>query len=250
MMIHRMLAGSLIAAPILMSAAETARLSIPSAASEAAKLALIAANRGTWEIFGWLTLALTLAWTGATLGLVEALRAARHRTAGIGGAIMVTGTVAFAMHQMQYVEVNAILSSSPDYIHVADQHGINGTAMEDATVVIQLIGLWLGPIILTAALARADLLAWWQFACVPTWVVLFAFTGSISPLFAATHLLLLPPFVATAKLLLSRRNARGGPANQNGHEYPSSTLPQTSANTAFSVRLQPVPAFERHVQNR
>jgi hypothetical protein len=203
MLINRMLVACLAAAPILMTAAEAIRLSIPSGGSVAAKLAIIAANRGAWEIFAWLTLALALAWTGAAIGLVDALRNLRPRTAGIGGAVMMTGAVAFAMHQMQYVEVNAVLSSSPDYIRVVDQVGIDGTSMEDATVVLQLVGLWLGPIVLVAALARADRVAWWKFACVPVWVVLFVFTGSISPLFAAVHLLLLPPFLATARLVLS-----------------------------------------------
>jgi len=203
MLIHRMLTAGLIAAPLLMTAAEAVRLSIPSAESDAAKLAVIAAHRGTWEVFAWLTLAQALAWTVAAIGLVEALRDRRPRTAALGGAVTLTGAVAFAMHQMQYVEVNAVLSSSPDYIKVVDQVGISGTAMEDATVVIQLVGLWLGPIILAAALARADLLAWWKFACVPTWVVLFVFTGSISVVFAAVHLLLLPPFLAAAQLLVT-----------------------------------------------
>jgi hypothetical protein len=74
--------------------------------------------------------------------------------------------------------------------------------MEDATVAIQLVGMWLGPIILAAALAQAGRLAWWKFACVPTWVVLFAFAGSIAAAFAAVHLLLLPPFLGIARTLL------------------------------------------------
>ena len=201
MLIDRMLAVCLIAAPVVMTAAEAVRLSIPSAESDAAKLAVIAAQRGTWEVFAWLTLALALAWTGAAIGLTQAVREHRPCAAALGGVVMLTGAVAFAMHQMQYVEVNAVLSSSPDYHRVADQVGISGTSMEDATVVIQLVGLWLGPIVLAAALARADLLAWWKFACVPTWVVLFVFTGSISVVFAAVHLLLLPPFLAAAQLL-------------------------------------------------
>ncbi len=70
--------------------------------------------------------------------------------------------------------------------------------MEDATVVLQLLGIWIGPVVLTAAMARAGLLSWWRFACVPVWVVLFVFVGSISPVFALIHLILLPPFLAVA----------------------------------------------------
>jgi hypothetical protein len=202
MMIRRLLAGCLAAAPVLLCAAEAARLSIPKASGEAAKLAAIAAERGTWEAFAWLTLALVMAWLGAALGLVEALRAQNPRAAWIGGVVAVTGAVAFAMHQMQYVEINAILASSPAYIKAAQEHGVTGTAMEDATVVIQLLGLWLGPIILVAALARAGIVAWWQFACVPIWVVLFIFTGSSSPVFTAIHLVLLPPFLTVAHSLI------------------------------------------------
>lgn len=116
------------------------------------------------------------------------------------------GAVAFAMHQMQYVEINAVLSSSPAYVQAASEVGVNGTRMEDATVVIQLVGMWLGPIILTATLAHAGRLAWWKFACVPTWMVLFAFAGSISPAFAAVHLLLLPPFLTIARSFLQSPN--------------------------------------------
>ena len=205
MMIRRLLAGCLVAAPVLICAAEAARLSIPEASGEAGKLAAKAAERGTWEVFAWLTLALVMAWLGAALGLVEALRALNPRAAWIGGVVAVTGAVAFAMHQMQYVEINAVLSSSPDYIKAAEEHGVNGTAMEDATILIQLVGLWLGPIILVAALARAGTMAWWKFACVPIWVVLFIFTGSISPVFAAIHLILLPPFLAVAHSLVQTR---------------------------------------------
>ena len=205
MMIRRLLAGCLIAAPALLCAAEAVRLSIPQASGEAGKLAAIAAERETWEAFAWLTLALVLAWLGAVLGLVEALRALDPRAAWIGGVIAVTGAVAFAMHQMQYVEINAVLSSSPDYIRAAEERGVDGTAMEDASVLIQLVGLWLGPIILVAALARAGTVPWWTFACVPIWVVLFVFTGSIWPVFAAIHLILLPPFLAVANSLLQTR---------------------------------------------
>ena len=209
MWIRRLLAGCLLMAPLLMTAAEAARLTIPGAEDEATKLGLIAAHRGTWELFAWLTLGLVLAWHGATLGLVEALRGLRPRTAAIGGAVAVAGAVAFAMHQMQYVEINAVLSSSPGYVQAVDKVGVNGTRMEDATVVIQLVGIWLGPIILAAALAQAGRLAWWKFACVPTWVVLFAFAGSISPAFAAIHLLLLPPFLGIARTLLQSSNPDG-----------------------------------------
>jgi hypothetical protein len=102
-LIRRLLAGCLLMAPLLMTAAEAARLTVPSAEAEVTKLGLIATNRGTWELFAWLTLALVLAWHGATLGLVEALRGLRPGAAGVGGAVAVAGAVAFAMHQMQYV---------------------------------------------------------------------------------------------------------------------------------------------------
>ncbi len=202
MMIRRLLAACLVAAPVLMCAAEVARLSIPEASGEAGRLAAIAAERGTWETFAWLTLALVMAWLGAALGLVEAVRDLNPRAAWIGGVVAVTGAVAFAMHQMQYVEINAVLSSSPDYIKAAQQQGVEGTTMEDITVLIELVGLWLGPIILVAALARAGTVAWWKFACVAIWVVLFVFTGSISPVFAAVHLVLLPPFLSVAHSLV------------------------------------------------
>jgi hypothetical protein len=202
MPIRRLLAGCLLLAPLLMTAAEAARLTIPGAEDEATKLGLIAAGRDTWELFAWLTLGLVLAWLGATLGLVEALRGLRPRAAAVGGAVAVAGAVAFAMHQMQYAEINAVLSSSPGYVQAAGEVGVHGTRMEDATVVIELVGIWLGPIILTASLAQAGRLAWWTFACIPTWAVLFALAGSVSPAFAALHLLLVPPFLAVARTLL------------------------------------------------
>jgi hypothetical protein len=202
MLIRRTLAACLVAAPALLSGAEVVRMSIRvDSDSTAARLAGIHAERGMWEIFGWLTLALMLAWLGATLGLVEALRASRPTAAWVGGVIAVTGAVAFAMHQGQYVELNAVLASDPTYRDTAQRVGIAGTAMEDATVVLQLLGIWLGPVILTAAMTRAGLLSWWRFSCVPLWVVLFVFVGSISPVFALIHLILLPPFISVAQQL-------------------------------------------------
>ena len=199
MLIRRTLAGCLLAAPALLCGAEFARMSIRvDSDSFAAKLAAIDANRGLWEVFGWLTLALMLTWLGATLGLVEALRASRPVAAWVGGVIGVTGAVAFAMHQGQYVEINAVLARDPGFRDTAERVGITGTRMEDATVVLQLLGIWIGPVVLTAALARAGLLPWWRFACVPMWVVLFVFVGSMSPVFALIHLILLPPFLAVA----------------------------------------------------
>ena len=207
MLIRRTLAGCLLAAPALLCGAEFVRMSIRvDSDSFAAKLAAIDADRGLWEVFGWLTLALMLTWLGATLGLVEALRASRPVAAWVGGVIAVTGAVAFAMHQGQYVEINAVLASDPGFRDTAERVGITGTGMEDATVVLQLLGIWIGPVVLTAAMARAGLLSWWRFACVPVWVVLFVFVGSISPVFALIHLILLPPFLAVA-VQLSRPDA-------------------------------------------
>lgn len=127
------------------------------------------------------------------------------------------GAVAFAMHQMQYVEINAVLSSSQEYRDAADQVGLNGTAMEDATILLQVAGTWLGLIILGAALAQTGRLAWWQFACLPIWVLLFAFAGSIAPALAAVHLLLLPPFLAVAALLL-RSSSKDGSSSRPASE--------------------------------
>ncbi len=208
MLIRRTMAASLVAAPALLCAAEVARMSIRvDSESTAVKLAAIQAARGQWELFGWLTLALMLAWLGASLGLIEALRTTRPVAAWLGGALAVTGAVAFAMHQGQYVEINAVLASDPGYRDTAERVGIQGTAMEDATVVLQLLGIWLGPVVLTAALARAGLLSWWRFACVPVWVTLFLFVGSISPVYALVHLVLLAPFLSVA-VHLSRSATR------------------------------------------
>lgn len=216
MLIRRTLAATLVAAPALLCGAELVRLSLRVESDGlAAKLAGIQAERGAWELFGWLTLALMLTWLGATLGLIEALRTTRPVAAWAGGVIAVTGAVAFAMHQGQYVEINAVLASDPGYRDTAERVGIAGTTMEDATVVLQLLGIWLGPVILTAALARAGLLSWWRFACVPTWVVLFIFVGSISPIFALVHLVLVPPFLAMA-MRLSRSDTTVDEADQVG----------------------------------
>lgn len=220
-MIRRLLAACLALSPVMLSAAEYARMSVESGTdSTAGKLTALAADRGTWEIFGWLTLVLVVTWLGAALGLVEACRDRRPRAAWIGGVIAVTGSVAFAMHQGQYVELNAVLSSDPSYIQTANQLGINGTTMEDTTVLLELIGLWLGPVILGYALARAGRLAWWKFACIPVWVVLFVFTGTSSPAFSAIHLLLLPPFLTTAGSLL-----RSATPIADGPRVPSRPAP-------------------------
>lgn len=202
-MIRKLLAVSLVSAPVLLCAAEFARLTVQAGADgTAATLTAIAEQRGTWEVFGWLTLALLVTWLGAALGLVEAARDLRPRSAWVGGVVAVTGAVTFAMHQAQYVELNAVLASDQRYIQTAVQVGIKGTGMEDATVLLQLLGVWLGPVVLGSALARAGVLAWWQFACIPVWVVLFVFTGSNGPAFSAVHLVLLVPFLIVARSLI------------------------------------------------
>lgn len=212
-MIRKLLAVSLVSAPILLCAAEFARLTVQAnRGGTAGTLSAIAHQRGTWEIFGWLTLALVVTWLGAVLGLVEAARDLRPRAAWIGGVVAVTGAVAFAMHQGQYVELNAVLARDPQYIQTAVRVGINGTRMEDTTVLLQLVGVWLGPVILGSALARAGVMAWWQFACIPVWVVLFVFTGSNAPAFSAVHLLLLPPYLTVARSLLRTPTPANGAA--------------------------------------
>lgn len=214
-MLRKTLAVCLVAAPVLFTAAEFARLSVESDGDSAASaLAAIAEARGTWELFGWLVAATAPVWLAAMLGLVESLRAVRERWAAVTGTVAVVGALAWAMHQASYVELNAVAAHhrAAGDVALSVYDGAGGTGMEDATLIGMAVGLLLGPLLVLLGHARAGLVPWWAFACVPTWLVVTLLAGMMSPMFALANLLLLPPFVAVARHLFAAGERAGNAA--------------------------------------
>lgn len=209
-MIRRMLAASLVAAPILFAATEFTRLLVDAdAETPADTLAAIAQQRSTWELFGWLVAVTAPVWVAAVVGLVASLSMRRPTWAALAGSFAFVGALAWAMHQAGYAELNAVAAHHRDAADLALSvlDGTGGTGLEDATLIMMAVGLLLGPLLLLLGHARAGLVPWWAFACVPTWAVVTALAGSFSPTFALANLLLLPPFTYAARALVSRAAA-------------------------------------------
>lgn len=205
-MIRKTLAASLVAAPILFTATEFTRLLVEADATgePGAALARIQQSRSTWELFGWLVFVTAPVWVAAMVGLVESLRQARERWATVTGIIAVASAVSWAMHQASYVELNAVVAhhyGSASQVALAMYDGVGGTGMEDATLIGMALGLLLGPLLVLLGHARAGLMPWWAFACVPAWMAITLLSGGMSPIFALANLLLLPPFVLVARTL-------------------------------------------------
>ncbi|GII57812.1 hypothetical protein Pth03_62010 [Planotetraspora thailandica] len=223
-MIRKVLAGCLVAAPVLFTATEFTRLLVESrdeSGSPEGTLTAIAEARGVWEIFGWLVVVTAPAWLAAMLGLVEGLRQIRERWAFITGAVAVIGALGWAMHQAAYVELNAIAAHHRPAgdLALSILDGAGGTGMEDATLIVMVVGQLLGPLLVVLGYARAGVVPWWAFACVPAWLIVTMFAGSLSPTLSLANLLLLPPFVMVARLLVSpvhRADQVGSPSAVTG----------------------------------
>jgi hypothetical protein len=204
-MIRRTMAGALVIAPLLFTGTELVRLSVEHGTdSPAAGLSAILDSRASWELFGWLVLVTAPVWLVATLGMIEALRGVRERWATIAGAVGIVGALGWAMHQASYVELNAVAAYQlADHADVAIEMyaGAGGTGMEDATLIAMAAGLMLGCVSLLLGHARAGLIPWWAFACVPAWLVVTAMAGGASPVFALGNLVLVPPFALVARQL-------------------------------------------------
>ncbi|WP_162802956.1 hypothetical protein [Ornithinimicrobium avium] len=203
-MSSRLLAATMIAAPVLFTAQEVTRLTVEHGhATDASMLASIADHRGTWEVFGWLVLLTAPVWVAAMVGLASALRPAAPRWALGAGTVAVLGGVGLAMHHAIYVEDGAIASGLGDPA-AAQQvlSGSGGTRMEDAALVLMIGGMLLGVLLLGVGLARARVIPWWAFACLPAWVVVTAMSDGAGPLLGLGNLVLLAPFALAAVSLL------------------------------------------------
>ncbi len=208
-MSSKLLASAIVAAPVLFTAQEVSRVVVEhDHGTDAALLAAIADQRGTWELFSWLVLATAPVWLLAMVGLVAALRPTSPRWALGAGAVAFLGGVGLAMHHAIYAEEGAIASAVADPATAAEVLvGTHGTRMEDATLVLMLVGTMLGLVLLGIGLARARVIPWWAFACIPAWVVLGATSAGAGPLLALGNLVLLPPFVLAARALVHRGQA-------------------------------------------
>jgi len=204
--IRRILATCLVVAPVLFAATEFPRLLVDAGAETSAEsLAAIAQGRTTWELFGWLVGLTAPVWLAAIIGLAVSLHIRRPTWAALGGSFALLGALAWAMHQTSYAELNAVAAHHRDAgdVAVSVVNGAGGTGLEDATLIGMVVGLLLGPLLILLGHARAGLVPWWAFACVPIWVVVTALASSLSPTFALANLLLLPPFAFAARVLLS-----------------------------------------------
>jgi hypothetical protein len=81
--------------------------------------------------------------------------------------------------------------------------------MEDAALIVMAVGQLLGPLLVILGYTRAGLVPWWAFACVPAWLIVIMFAGTLSPTLALANLLLLSPFVVVARLLISTAHRAG-----------------------------------------
>ncbi len=205
-MIRRILAACLVAAPVLFAATEFTRLLIDAGADTSAdSLAAIAQGRSTWELFAWLVGLTAPVWVAAVVGLAVSLHTRKPTWATLSGSFAFLGSLAWAMHQASYAELNAVAAHHrhAGALAVSVVEGTGGTGLEDATLIGMVVGLLLGPLLILLGHARTGLVPWWAFACVPAWVVVTALASSLSPTFALANLLLVPPFAFAARALLS-----------------------------------------------
>lgn len=176
----RLAAGTLIAGSLCFGTADLVRrlvLSDDAAARPDTMVAAVAAHPGVWLFAGSLALVAPVLMLPGVVALVRSVRSRGRVLAAIGGRLLTAGLLAALAHAVAfYGSVGVYPSSGLDASAVgAYDDATNRYPLLIAVIVVFVLGMALGPILLTIGLRRARRAAVW----VPIAAVVFAVTGVV-----------------------------------------------------------------------
>ena len=218
--LHRgLLTSCLIAAPVLLTVSELARLQVENSRVESddnyrdvlTQLDAVTAHIALWRLAAWLDLAFILTWTGALVAAVIVIHRTRPRIAALTGVTAAISVVGLSMHHAFYYQELADLAGIPDHDATArllDQAGSEPLSV--AALLMFLIGALLTPIILGVGMWRSQSLPWWAAAGLLFWMGSVLIGSEATPA-ALANLALLLPFAALARELTATSPAAKRP---------------------------------------
>jgi hypothetical protein len=175
---HRTVGGlGLVLGSLSFTAADLLRRLVePAAPTAATRTAAIAAHQGTWLVAGLLAAASALLLVaGATV--VTRLAPSRGAVlASVGGYLLGIGALASTGHTMGYFGGWALYSRSGLDASTVQRLDDTADPLGGVFIALFMIGMLLGPVLLTIGLRRAGAVPIW----VPVAAVLFVVSGAVS----------------------------------------------------------------------
>jgi hypothetical protein len=206
-----LLTTCLLAAPVLLTASELARLRVENGRVESedtyrdvlSQLDAVTAHIGLWHLAAWLDLAFILTWTGALVAAVVVIHRTRPWIATLTGVTAALSIVGLSMHHAFYYQALADLAGIPDHVSTARLLAQAGSdPLSVAALLMFLLGALLTPVILGIGMWRARSLPWWAAAGFLLWLGSVLIGSEATPA-ALFNLALLLPFAALAGELTS-----------------------------------------------
>jgi hypothetical protein len=206
-----LLATSLLAAPVLLSASEVIRKYVARGEVESGdavldardKIAQVAAEPGLWQLHSYLTLVGVLAWLGAMIAVTAVVSARRPILGAIGGVLGVGSGLGYAAHIGFYtVPLGTAAGLGGEELDAAATVWAagDGDGFSAAVVLVFIATMVFGQLVIGLGLWRAHVAPWWAAACLPLSVALTLDPGR-SPLWGLPMLLLVVPFAMVARSL-------------------------------------------------
>jgi hypothetical protein len=203
-----LLAATLVAAPLLLSAGEVVRKYVMLGKVDSDdpiihtrdKIMHVAAQPDLWMLHSYLTLLGILAWLGAMIAIATVISTRRPVLGVVGGALGLASVVGYAAHLGFYTIPLGVSAGMADQdldaaatVWVAGESDSFLTAM----VLFFIVTMILGQLALGLGLWRAQAVPWWAAACLPLSAAMSLEPGS-SPLWGLVLLLPLIPFLFIA----------------------------------------------------
>jgi hypothetical protein len=152
------------------------RLVEPSAPSTAATTAAVAEHQGMWFAAGALELFSALLLVAGAIGVMALVRARGRVLTGVGAALLATGAIASTGHTIGYYGTYAAYAESGLDAGTLDRLASTGDALGGIAIGLFMLGMLVGPLVLTVGLRRAGAVPIW----VPVLAVVFVVAGAVS----------------------------------------------------------------------
>jgi hypothetical protein len=203
-----LLAASLVAAPLLLSAGEVARKYVMFGKADSDdpvihtrdKILHVAAHPDLWTLHSYLTLLGILAWSGAMIAVATVISARQPVLGVVGGVLGLGSAVGYAAHLGFYTIPLGVSAGMADQdldaavtVRLAGESDSFLTAM----VLFFIATMVIGQLVLGLGLWRARAVPWWAAACLPISAAVNLEPGS-HPLWGLVMLLALIPFLFVA----------------------------------------------------
>jgi hypothetical protein len=203
-----LLAASLVAAPLLLSAGEVARKYVMFGKADSDdpvihtrnKILQVAAHPDLWTVHSYLTLLGILAWSGAMIAIATVISARQPVLGVVGGILGLASVVGYAAHLGFYTIPLGVSAGMADQdLDAAVTYQLAGESdpFLTAMVLFFIATMVIGQFALGLGLWRARAVPWWAAACLPISVALGLEPGS-HPLWGLVLLLPLIPFLFVA----------------------------------------------------